>query len=201
METSTPEGQTSNTATIHHNRRGCRNGKVARLTKAIRDQINIMIQDGVPYLKIIERLGPDGQDLNEDALTTWKGGGYEDWLRDNDLAEVIARKYELAVAVTEKTSSGTLPASTVLHALAANLCEFMIETDPQILRRSVLSDSDKFTRLVNSMVRLAEGTIKCDEHKMKVEELIASAAKQNKDAKPGISPEALRQAEEALKLL
>ena len=35
-----------------------RNGKVARLPKVVRDRVNVMIQDGVPYLGIIEKLGP-----------------------------------------------------------------------------------------------------------------------------------------------
>jgi hypothetical protein len=33
-----------------------RTSKVARLAKSIRDQINTMIQDGVPYSQIIERI-------------------------------------------------------------------------------------------------------------------------------------------------
>jgi hypothetical protein len=40
-----------------------RTGKVARLPESIRDQINTMIQDGVPYLQIIERLGTVAQGL------------------------------------------------------------------------------------------------------------------------------------------
>jgi hypothetical protein len=52
------------------------------------------------------------------------------------------------------------------------------------------------------MVRLAEGGIKCELHKYHQQDRSAEVAKQNDKAeKPGISDEALRIAEEKLKLL
>ena len=77
-------------------------------------------------------------------------------------------------------------------------------SDPhdQTLRENLLSDADKFTRFVNSMVRLAEGGIKCEVHKFRAIDRAADAAKQKSPAaKPGISDEALRIAEQKLKLL
>jgi hypothetical protein len=35
------------------------------MPKAIRNRLNEMIDDGVPYLDIIQRLGPDGKDLTD----------------------------------------------------------------------------------------------------------------------------------------
>lgn len=58
-----------------------RNGKVARLPKSVRDQLNTMMQDGVPYLTIIDRLGTYGVGLTENNLSNWKSGGYLDWLQ------------------------------------------------------------------------------------------------------------------------
>ena len=46
-----------------------RTGQIARLPKSVRDHLNEMIQDGVPYLDIIQKLGPEGQGLTEDMLT------------------------------------------------------------------------------------------------------------------------------------
>src|SRR2546421_11844157 len=76
-----------------------RRGKVARLPKSVRDQINVMIQDGVTYLEIIERLGPDASALNEQNLSSWKSGGYLDWLRELQLVEALKAKHELAQAI------------------------------------------------------------------------------------------------------
>src|SRR5712675_2111573 len=56
------------------------NGKVARLPKALRDKINLMLQDGATYPAIINTLGEAGKDLNVMNLSRWKDNGYKDWL-------------------------------------------------------------------------------------------------------------------------
>jgi hypothetical protein len=179
-----------------------RNGKVARLPKSIRDQINIMIQDGVTYLQIIERIGPPAEALNERNLSEWKSGGYVDWLRELQLLQALQAKHELAQNLLQRTADGNQAGQAVLQIIAANLCEFLADTDPATLRESLLSDADKFTRFVNSMVRLAEGGIKCDLHKFHHQDRAAEAARQaTTTEKPGISDESLRIAEEKLKLL
>lgn len=59
-----------------------RNGKVARLPKTLRDRINKMIDDGIPYAQIIEQLGEDGSGLSISNISRWKEGGYKDWLQE-----------------------------------------------------------------------------------------------------------------------
>jgi hypothetical protein len=179
-----------------------RNGKVARLPKAVRDQINQMILDGVPYLDLIQRLGPAGQGLTESNLSNWKLGGYLDALREIQLTETLQAKHELAQSIVARSAQANGAGQAVLQIIAANLCQFLAETDPAALRESLLSDADKFTRFVNSMVRLAEGGIKCDVHTFHHQDRAAAAAKEKKPSeKPGISDESLRIAEEKLKLL
>jgi hypothetical protein len=180
-----------------------RKGKIARLPKATRDKINTMLQDGVPYLEIIDRLGPEGHGLIEKNLSNWKSGGYMDWLRGCQLAEAIQIKYEIAQDIIANSTESTGPGRAVLHILATNLCQFLAETDPSELRESLLSDADKFTKFVNAMVRLAEGGIKCELHKFHTDDRTAQIAKQNRasDEQPGISDESLQKAEQKLKLL
>ena len=179
-----------------------RNGKVARLKKDVRDKINVMIQDGVPYLQIIELLGPEAEGLTENNLSKWKGGGYVDWLRSLQLAEALQAKNELAQSIVERSASANGAGQAVLSVMAANLCEFLAETDPATIRDSLLSDSDKFTRFVNSMVRLAEGGIKCELHKFRHDDRASELAKAATHAqKPGISDESLRTAEDKLNLM
>src|SRR5207302_3184091 len=111
------------------------------------------------------RLGPDGNGLTENNLSRWRSGGYMDWLREVHLTEALQAKHELAQEIVLRSADANGAAQAVLQIIAANLCEFLAETDPATLRESLLSDADKFTRFVNSMVRLAEGGIKCDLHK------------------------------------
>ena len=161
-----------------------------------------MIQDGVPYLKIIDTLGPAGQGISENNLSNWKTGGYFDWERKQQLTEAIQTKHELAQDIVDNSPDANAAGQALLDIIAANLTEFLAETDPATLRTSLLSDADKFTRFVNSMVRLAEGGIKCDLHKYYSHDRAVEAAKQTTTAeRPGISDESLQIAEEKLNLL
>src|SRR2546421_10696571 len=64
------------------------NGFVARLPRIIRDQLNQMMLDAVPYAVIIERLGEPARHLKPNHLTEWKKRGHQDWLLHQDwLAE------------------------------------------------------------------------------------------------------------------
>src|SRR5262245_51121193 len=59
-------------------------GFVARLPKAVRDQLNNMILDGVPYPEIIQRLGEPTKHLKPDHVHQWKKHGYQDWLLERE---------------------------------------------------------------------------------------------------------------------
>lgn len=57
-----------------------RNGKIARLPEPIRNCINQMLDEGLPFQIIRERLGDLGQHLNAQNLSNWKHlGGYQNW--------------------------------------------------------------------------------------------------------------------------
>src|SRR5439155_19728760 len=102
------------------------------------------------------------------------------------LSQAIQAKHELAQSIVAKAGQANAAGQAILQVIAANLCEFLIETDPTTLRESLFTDADKFTRFVNSMVRLAEGSIKCDLHKNHQEETSQKGAAE----RPGISDEA-----------
>ena len=78
------------------------NGFVARLPKAIRDQLNQMMLDGIPYAKIIQRLGEPASHLKPDHLSEWKKRGHQDWLLHQDwLAERRLRQESATDLVDE----------------------------------------------------------------------------------------------------
>src|SRR5215468_24674 len=61
-----------------------RNGKIARLPKALRDKINHWLDDGRTYPQIIKDLGDDAKDLKPSHFSEWRKGGYEDYLRHQE---------------------------------------------------------------------------------------------------------------------
>jgi hypothetical protein len=82
-----------------------RNGKIARLPKAVRDQLNKNLEDGLSGVRLVEWLNElpevqkvltdqfDGRAINEVNLTEWKGGGFLDWQARQDMR---AQALELA---------------------------------------------------------------------------------------------------------
>src|SRR5881396_1869268 len=80
-----------------------RNGKVARLPSALREQINHMLDDGVPYKTIIQKLGEAGKHLNKDSISTWRLGGYQDYLRAHLINDRARSQTEAAADVVRET--------------------------------------------------------------------------------------------------
>jgi hypothetical protein len=79
-----------------------RTGKIARLPHDIREKLNRRLRDNLPGPKICEwvnrlpaakvvcaefarRNGKDKSPINENQLSEWRRGGFQDWLREQRL--------------------------------------------------------------------------------------------------------------------
>ena len=119
-----------------------RTGKIARLPREIRDQLNQRLLDGQPGQRLLAWLNSlpevqrvlaadfDGRPLSEQNLSQWKAGGYEDWLTRRETLdqsrELTADYRELAAATDGKLTDHL---STVLTArYAAALAEWDKQT-------------------------------------------------------------------------
>ena len=83
-----------------------RNGKIARLPKPVRDQLNALLAEGLPGYKLIEWLNrrPEvqevltaeffGEPVSHMNLTRWKQGGYQDWVLQQETRELVGRLTE-----------------------------------------------------------------------------------------------------------
>jgi hypothetical protein len=91
-----------------------RNGKIARLSRTIRDELCRRLQDGEPGVRLVAWLNdlPDtrralatdfgGRPINEQNLCEWKAGGYRDWLARQ---ETLSQARELAADAKELTAA------------------------------------------------------------------------------------------------
>jgi hypothetical protein len=65
-----------------------RNGKVARLPEETRNQINRVLEDGVPYRAIVAHLQhsatPLPYPISEMNISNWRHGGYQDWRQQQE---------------------------------------------------------------------------------------------------------------------
>src|ERR1044071_2756991 len=71
-----------------------RNGNIARLPKPLRDKVNSMLLDGVPYPTIIQSLGDSGQHLIGMNLPGGKKGGYRDGRAEQSFMERTRARQE-----------------------------------------------------------------------------------------------------------
>jgi hypothetical protein len=73
-----------------------RNGKIARLPLQTRDQINQMLEDGLPYASILDQLRhsavpPIPYPISEMNLSNWYRGGFQAWLRQRERDGLFAK--------------------------------------------------------------------------------------------------------------
>ncbi len=178
-----------------------RKGKVARLPKRVRDKLNIMLLDGLKYTDVIQNLGPEAQDLNEDNISRWKAGGYQDWLRGQQRLEAMRAKQEFAADLFLDQDASKIHQAT-LQVAATNLCELLVDLDPAELREMLQKEPDKYTRLLNAIARLSDGEIRYERHRAQEAERQARIQKANTPIeKRGITAEALAKAEAKLNLM
>jgi hypothetical protein len=177
-----------------------RNGNVARLPKEIRQRINEMLDDGVPYNRIIENLGDHGKELNADIMYRWKIGGYQDYLNEQRLLDQCRVRSQSAYhLLTTSNNINTFQATQQLAV--AQICETVADLGPEVLRQAIIANPLNYFRMLNSFARLTNGGLKCERH------LIDDADRQRKlesrDAprKKGISDESVKEMQEKLKLM
>ena len=119
-----------------------RNGKIARLPKAIRDELNQRLEDGQMGVRLVEWLNSlpevqqvlteqfDGRAINEVNLTEWKGGGFPDWQARRDMQ---AHAQELAEEATDLKAA--LPGALAEHlnvVVAARYAQLLNEWNGEV---------------------------------------------------------------------
>src|SRR5206468_7934647 len=112
-----------------------RKGKVAQLSKEVRDRLNQMLLDGVPYEDIISKLGKKGASLNKVNLHSWFVGGHQDWLKEQRLLEECRLRQELTLDFArEEQGIGAFQAA---HKISVGLiCQAVAEFGPDTLREA-----------------------------------------------------------------
>src|SRR5436190_4952138 len=137
-----------------------RTGRIAQLPKTVRDNVNQMILDGIAYSKIIENLGEHRGDINEDNVSDWKDGGYQDWLLAMQRAEDLGATREAALSLVSQKAGATVQDAGRTIA-SAQLYELLLSFDPRKFADALAEKPELYFRLVNSLARLSEGEAVC----------------------------------------
>lgn len=105
-----------------------RNGKIARLPKDIREELNQRLQEGtdtgrtladwlnsLPEVRAALAAHFGGTEIREQNLSEWKKGGYQEWSRHQEALALAERLYERAEEIEAKgQEKPRLPLSEVL---------------------------------------------------------------------------------------
>lgn len=111
-----------------------RTGKIARLPRGVREQLNRRLQDGEPGVQLVKWLNalPEvreiltatfgGREISEQNLSEWKQGGHKEWLAQQELL-ACARELAADAEAVSAEVSGSLSnhLATVLTARYARL--------------------------------------------------------------------------------
>ncbi len=166
-----------------------RNGLVARLPKAARDRLNHLMLDGLTYKAIIEALGPDGETLTENSLSTWHAGGYQDWLRNQQRIDEYRAKFELALdLVTQKPNTVIQEAGRQI--VSAQLCDLLLSFDASHLAATLTEKPELYPRLVNALARICEGEVAVTHRHAQGELLRAKLATEQAKSSPKVASSA-----------
>jgi len=142
-----------------------RNGKVARLPHHTRRFVNEQLRDGVPYADIIQELGQEGEDLNEDNLSSWKAGGYQDWLHEQECLTLMRAKQDFALDLISQNQLSKIHEAT-LQIAVTHICELLRDFHPATLKDAFAGDPVNFTRLLNVLSKLTQGGLKCERDRL-----------------------------------
>jgi hypothetical protein len=178
-----------------------RRGKVARLPKAIRDKLNVLILDGVPYADILTALGDSAKAVTEHNITTWVAGGYKDWLREQQRLEETRVKQEVAMDLACPDGGSKIHEAT-LQLAATSLSEMVRALDYSDFKELLRDDPAKLIPFLNSLARISDAEIRCERHRIQIDEQTAhlqkSAAPQ---PEPGLRRETRQRMEKDLNLM
>jgi hypothetical protein len=176
------------------------NGKIARLPNALRDRINTMIRDCVPYKTIIKTLGKPVRHINERNFTNWKKHGHKHWLKEQEQIDLMHKASNLALAAATSNKAMVVHQAS-LHLVATQLKEALTDLNTESIREALQGDPENFTRIVNALARLSEGGLRFERYHAELADKKAELAKYIAAGKKnGFTPDVIAKMEHALNM-
>jgi len=217
MSQSTPENQLPPSKRISMRKVRPRTGKIAQLPAPIRAEINRMMRDNVIAREILAWLKREHPAVYEKAnfgpngphnISTWRYGGYEEWVRQQERLEEMKAQRELAFEIAQQ-SDGTIQAAN-LAIVASHIYEALQNFDIKLFGDKLLDKPELYSILIDGVSKLSRAGVeerklqleltkykdRVAELKRKIEAELGQGQK-----KGGLTPENLKAIEEALNLL
>jgi Protein of unknown function (DUF3486) len=166
-----------------------RNGKIARLPREIRHQLNERLERSEESPKILPWLNAlpevvevikedfDGAPISKQNLSEWRQGGFQEWLARRELREDARDLAECAQDMAEQVE-GVL-ADAAATVLAARLGRLMANWDGEVDEKFE-AKSRVLNRLCRSVVQLQRGMHQASRESLEVDRMMAEKEKREK---------------------
>ena len=133
-----------------------RNGKVARLPEVVRNQINQMLRDGLPYPAIIQWLSDNGHPgfipMN---LSRWVDGGYGEWLSERERERAHRDRLQWAADLEHKNGSEAMMRAN-LQMNSIQVIDALSYVDTKTVAEKLTRRPDKFFVMMKTNLKLIE---------------------------------------------
>lgn len=191
-----------------------RTGKIARLPKSLRDQVNLALRDGATASRVIELLtaakaggatNGDGSEIdlpNDQNITNWREGGYAEWCKEQERLDDMRIKREFAMDVVKQNEGGKIHEAG-LNLAASQIFEVLQDFDIAALKERLAEDPENFIGVVRALSGITKEAREFEkyrefvaERKREIEAAIADGT-----SKGGITPETLAKIRNELNLL
>lgn len=130
-----------------------RTGKIARLPRDLREQINEQIRDGKTARQIIDHAARAGHPgLTDQNLTNWRQGGYQAWLDNQRRIEEMRVRADLAVDLAAQLKEANLDFADANELLVASqINDVLSDFNPEHLKALLQESPKQFFNLVQSV--------------------------------------------------
>ena len=178
-----------------------RTSKIGRLPKLVRDSINLMLLDGVPHAEIPKRLGQVACHITQDNIDKWAVGSYPLWLAEFQHLQETRVQHEVAMDLACQDGDSRIHEAT-LQLAATSLAQMLRDLDLTDFKELLRDDPAKLIPLLTSLATISNAEIKCERHRLDLEDRRARLQKnQNPDKAAGLRPETRRKMENDLNLM
>ena len=145
--------------------------KLARLPKATRDMLNVMLDDRLPYHVILDELGETAQGLSAGSVAKWTKAGYEDYLKERQATEEVKSQAEFAADFLREL--GNIDPSAVHRAchilVSLQMFRAIREFGDEALRDMLRANPSSYLSLLNTLCNMVQPTIDLENHRTAVQ--------------------------------
>jgi len=174
-------------------------GKIAHLPIPIREQLNVLLRDGLTYREVILKLGDAGKELNLSNLKRWHAGPHQRWLEDRVWIDEMSGRVDFARNILEVSGSPKSHEASLIIAVK-QMYDLLASFDPATFKERLGEEPANYSRMLNALSKLAEVGLRYDQERS---ESVRSVARESKKSKKsvGLTDDLLRQYETEFNLL